>query len=204
MKKVLLLLLFSFILLSACKRKKDATPIEQSPEKISSGLYPLLFNINSYWVYRDTVSNALDSVALTDVNRSTYNVPPLNPGTGSQGTEEIFVNTLYSSHTNNTFHETYIGDVISIGDYSSGYIYLGGTTVGTNSGLTTLTAMIDSLTINNHTYHHVKKISLGYSPNFKYYYWADYIGLIRKEIETNSIITERWDLQRNLNLIYPY
>src|SRR4051812_33282400 len=87
--KQVLFILFLFLFAESCKKvTNNESTYEYKHGKISSSLYPYLFNAGSYWVYKDTANGNLDSVALTDIQRTTFIIGPSQPGQGAKGDEE--------------------------------------------------------------------------------------------------------------------
>jgi hypothetical protein len=202
----LFLIVFIVFAVSCEKEKEEPTRI-YSNYKISSSLYPYLFNENSYWIYKDTTTGNLDSVVLKQIGRSSYSIPPTSPGQGSQGSLEYFNFTYTSSYNGNTYDEQLFSSVISRSFIDGGFLFLSDRVIGDSLMNIKILDVIDSLSIENNTYFNVTKMRIknDYYINGNYnYFYADSIGVIRKETLVNDSIVETWNLLRKNTSLFIY
>jgi hypothetical protein len=102
----LLVLLCAEIGIIGCKKDSSIQNNTVAPEhiKISQSLYPFLFDVSSYWIYKDTITNNLDSVTLNSDTKKIEIISPSGPGQGSRGDIEYFDINYFSSFTNKNYH----------------------------------------------------------------------------------------------------
>ena len=196
MKKVVLILIT--ISLFSCSKDANFDTTSHLVSSISSSLYPFLFKKGSYWVYENQNTGQLDSVVVNSVTKDTVSLSPLGPGQGARGEEEYY-NINYWSSVNGSYDEQLVGYVISKGLVSGGYLYLSSHKIGDESLNAKLTAIYDTLTIEDNLYRNVVKMEdskdLYLSTDMNLYY-VDSVGLVKKEIISNDTIVETWNLIR--------
>jgi hypothetical protein len=163
---------------------------------ISKSLYPYLFSQGSFWVYMKTNSNDLDYISVISISRDYFYVPPSTPGQGIRAYEEFYT-IRYSSSLTGFYDEQLFGYVISRGLYNGGFVFLSGKTIGDKRMNAELTDVIDTLTVEHKMYKQVTKMKIKSDQyivgNFNLYY-ADSVGIVRKEKTENDSITETWNL----------
>jgi hypothetical protein len=208
MKQVLCILLLSLFAVS-CKKKvtDNQSTYEYTHGKISSSLYPYLFNVGSYWVYKDTANSNLDSVTLTDIQRDTFIIGPSVPGQGPRGELEYFDTKYYSSYQASSYSEKLMTYVISRSLDHAAYIFLSGKGKGYSLENAKIVDVIDSIIIENAIYRNVTKMKITKSyyinGNF-YFYYADSIGVVKRETITNDTVIQTWNLLRHNVTMYKY
>lgn len=198
MKTNLSIIIIIFITIISCKKEKEIKTSENHG-KISQTLYPFLFDNGSYWVYIDTSTNSIDSVVLSAITKSTFNIPPSTPGQGSQGDEEYFNIKYYSFLSSGYYEEQLLGYVISRGLYNGGYTLLSSKRIGDKSNNAEIINVFDSLKIAGNTYKKVVKMKITkdyyIDSNYNFYY-VDSVGVIRKEKTNNDSVIQVWNLLR--------
>lgn len=196
MKLKVILIIFITLSIIGCKKENENKSI-YTHNKISSSLYSFLFNNGSYWIYKKANSNILDSVIVQDITRSTFENLPSYPGQGSQGENEFFNIKYYSFYTDLLYEEQLFGYVISRSLYHGGLVLLTSKKIGDSIMNAKLISIIDTLTIENRKYKSVVKMKIMkdqyLNKNYNLYY-VDSIGIIKKEITENNIVTESWNL----------
>lgn len=204
--RILMTILLVTILFAGCKKDEEATTVPHHG-KISSSLYPFLFNTGSYWVYKDTITNSLDSTILTNITRGTFSLSPTMPGQGSQGDEEYFNLNYLSYPTNNIYSEEIFGSIISRGHTSGGITYISTKTIGDSIYNAKIENIIDTLNIEGQSYYNVIKMRIQadsyISSNYNFYY-VESIGIIKKETITGETVTNTWNLLRYRTTVKPY
>lgn len=192
-------------MVSSCK-KETSNQTQYYQGKISSSLHPYLFDVGSYWVYKDTANSNLDSIALKNVQRTTFVIGPSHPGQGYQGDEEYFDMEYLSSYSA-SYHEQLFGYVISKALYNGGYVFLSSKTKGDSLANALIVDVIDSIKIENNVYRNVTKMKITndtyINGNFNFYY-ADSVGVIRKETIVNNTVTQTWNLIRYKAVLLKY
>ena len=194
--KTYIILLFTFFIIISCNKDEDSSS-SYGYYKISESLYPLVFDIGSYWIYEDTDNLLVDSIIIVDLEIGTY-VMVSTSGQGATG-EEQFFNLTYSSTIFGQYEEQIIGGIISRGLVYGGYIYISGHNVGVEVNNARISAIYDSLVIKNVIYRNVVKMEISqdrYIDSDMNFYYVDSIGVIKKEIFEDDAITETWELLR--------
>lgn len=188
---ILFVLMISFL---GC-RKEEETKISNT-SRISKSLYPFVFDKGSYWIYKEANSSILDSLEVQTISRDSFAAPPTHPGQGVQWYEEFYTVKYHSSLTGK-FEEQLFGNVISRGLYHGGVVFLASKKVGDKTMNAEVIDVLDTLTIEKRTYKQVVKMKiledLYLAGNFNLYF-ADSVGLIKKERTVNDEITETWNL----------
>ncbi|MDF2438651.1 MAG: hypothetical protein K0Q95_3027 [Bacteroidota bacterium] len=190
----------------SCKKEENKSRAFEHTQ-VAPALYPYLFKVGSYWIYRNSFTGNQDSIGVRTVNRFTYNLGPSGPGEGSPGDEEYVKVTYYGSIY---YEETFRTTTIYRGPFEEGSTpksvsFFSGSpgSIWVNA---TYEAVLDSLTVEGTTYHDVVKMRIqqdAYISNCNFYYVKN-IGIIRKELLTNNIVTSTHDLIRYNTTLYPY
>lgn len=193
--RLLIMLLFSLIMLTGCNKESEYK--DYFHHKISQSLNPFLFDTGSYWVYKKSNSDIPDSTVVKSITKNTFIVGPMGPGQGDQGDEEYYNIQYKSFPANNVYDEQLLGYVISRGLYHGGCVLLSSKKIGDKGLNAEILDVLDSLTIENKTYKTVVKMKVNQDQyidqNYQLYY-VDSIGVIKKEIMSNAIVTETWNL----------
>ena len=84
-----------FFLLFSCEKEEDEGS-NYYYGKISTGLYPMLFNIGSYWIYEKQEDYIIDSIVVSNIYSDTFVIEPSMPGQGPYGEEQVYVVTYFS------------------------------------------------------------------------------------------------------------
>ena len=197
----------TLLYLSSCKKHHDA-PIEVrfSAESLLWAQLPL----NKYFIYKDSASGTLDSVAVTESKVANFFAPAAKDTMGgywdmpAMNTESL---TLLLSKFNGTSQEDWFyGKAVAFSRYSSneGALFLSeqDRISNTNKGIAFIYQSVNpgavSVTIEGKTYPNTLIFSYdnNYSPtqaayHKRTYYWAKGIGIIKREIRTfNSVKTD--------------
>jgi hypothetical protein len=191
--KVIFILMLPILFLG-CRKEDEKKVINTN--KISKNLYPFLFDKGSYWIYKQINTGILDHLEVQTITRDSFGILPSFPGQGLQGYEEFYT-INYSSTLAGSYNEQLLGYVISKGLYHGGFVFLSSKKIGDKSMNAELTDVIDSLTIENRTYKEVIRMKISEDQYFignYILYYADSVGLIRKEKIVNEAITESWNL----------
>jgi hypothetical protein len=199
MKIKLLLIILFIIAVSSCKKDTEIKTKPFNHSKLNSSLYPFLFDVGSYWIYRDTSSNQIDSTILANISKSTFLMSPSAPGEGPQGDVEYFNINYFSFLNNESYDEQLLGYVISRGLYNGGFTLLSSKKIGDKSLNAEIINVFDSLKIEGNTYKKVVKMKItkdSYIDNNYNFYYVDSIGVIRKETTINDSIIKTWNLLR--------
>lgn len=193
---------FSLILvLISCKKDKVAS-IEQDNWEydtlISPDLIPMLFDSNSYWIYDNGLEK--DTVTLLSVVRGKGYIVPKQPP------KEVFY-LDYSSSLFPNYSEIYFSGVISRNWTTSGFVYCVNVEVGESLQNVQFVERIDTLIVNAQEYYNVAKMKISQDEtisNDMYLYYCNYKGVIRKEILSNDVVTDTWNLVEYTVNMYPY
>ena len=158
-------------------------------------LNPLLFNVGSEWVYQNETDNNLDTVIVNEASFDTTEA--YNVGGGFTATDLLYT-INYSSNLNGLFTEIYRGYLIYRGIFNDkAIVYLSSFRVGDSSYNAKIVAIYDTLLINNKSFKNVVKMRVNkadYLESDLILYYADSVGVIRKEIIKNNQISETWSL----------
>ena len=189
------------ILIFSCEPEGDTIPTSG----IDKGLYPFLFDTGSYWVYKDSVTGSLDSTIVTSIERKiigTPTVPGGKPKTNSNN--EMFEIRYVSYPTNTKFFNILIGGVMSEYEWWSGCVYLSGKQIGLESERAKINKVLDVLSVEGNEYHDVVQMRIRHPNDSSYLYYADGVGLIKKQKIIRDTITETSNLLRYNTILRPY
>jgi len=187
------ILLISSLILMSCKKSEEVTGGNHY-YKINESLHPMLFDVESYWIYKNNMTNIIDSIKLTEVEMDT--IGPFNLGNGYTSTYQAF-NLKYSSKIFGEYSEQYVGYVISRGSTEGGYVYLSSHKIGDSTANAKITAIHDTLIVNNLIYENVVELNIKkdmYIEDELNLFYVDSIGIIKKEIKEDNIIQDTWEL----------
>jgi hypothetical protein len=196
---VYLIFLFSLIPISCTKEEEPSGGNHHY--KLSESLYPMLFDKESYWIYKNINTKTIDSISLIEIMMDT--IGPFNVGKGYTSTYQVF-NLKYSSRIYGEYSEQYVGYLISRGSTNGGYVYLSSFLVGDSSKNASITAIHDSLIINEFLYRNVVEMNIIkdlYIENDMHLFYVDSIGFIKKEIREENNIQVTWEIV-NYNIKY--
>lgn len=205
-------LLLLMVIFTSCKKdKKEIEKIPDPPKtiwvsKISKSLYPFLFDNGSYWIYKDTISNVIDSISLTSISKYVVPLGAGGPGQGSPGDLEYFGISYYNHTANYAYSEQLLGYVIARGFYG-GYTLLSNKNIGEKNENAEISDVLDSLTVEGNTYYNVVKMKItkdSYIDNNYNFYYVDNIGIIKKETTSNDSIINTSNLLRYNTVMYTY
>jgi hypothetical protein len=198
--QILLMIMILSLIPFSCSKEEDTTGGNYYYE-IDKRLYPLLFNKESNWIYKNMDTNIIDSISLIEIIMDT--IGPFNVGKGFTQTFQVF-NLRYSSRLYGEYSEQYVGYVISKGSINGGYVYLSSFQAGDSSMNAKITAIHDSLIVNEMIYKNVVEMDIKkdmYIENDMHLFYVDSIGLIKKEIKEENNIKTSWELL-NYNIDY--
>lgn len=201
---------FTIVLLfSTCKKDEgtNATPttVQTYHGKINSNLYPYLFNTASYWIYKNTINNNLDSTVVKTISKNTYYLAPSGHGS-NPGDEEYFKIDYLSFPSQTVYSDHIIKTMISRALNSNAVTYISTNTVGNTIDNAKIEAILDTLSVEGKKYHHVTKMRIQatsyITQNYNFYY-VDSIGIIKKETRNGDTIIDTWNLIRyQANLLH--
>jgi hypothetical protein len=203
MKSKLTIIILLILTVISCKEELETN---NNLGRISQSLYPFLFDNGSYWIYRDSATNIVDSIILTSISRDTLNIPPSVPHQSSTNSEEFFGLNYYSI-LSGSYQEQLIGYVISKGYYKGGFLLLSSKRPRDKSENAEIVNVFDTLTIAGNLFKEVVKMKITkdeyVNANYNLYY-VDSIGVIRKEIINNDSQIQVWNLLRYKTVMYKY
>ena len=170
---------------------------------ISSNLKKHFYNVNTTWIYESN-NGEIDSVSLHRKEREILD-PVSMHGQVVVGYVENY-KFHYLSTKDGSYWDQYIGYVIvrnGIELAQGEYIYLSNYKIGASSNEAKIDTIYDSYNVLNNTYRNVVKMRI---INFEfesgenwYYYFADSVGVIKKEKINDGLNTEIWNLiDRNI------
>ncbi|HNQ67322.1 MAG TPA: hypothetical protein PKN32_03005 [Bacteroidales bacterium] len=164
MKDIILFITLILILFS-CDGPYKNCPEHYFSEEFKANV---IFNPGSYWIYRDTINDLIDSVYLDlqtfeFIERCDYHGEPTELLFQSYYSSLFYPNgcSIYSHATVPVFEKRYIGFYYDPPTTIEGYEYL----------------TMDSIFINGICFYNITMFS---KDNYKYY-WSKNIGLIKKE-----------------------
>lgn len=187
---ILFITLFSAFILFSCE-KKEPEIVKYFDDSLNIDLYPMLFASGSQWVYQDSAAKTLDTVDFISVIKDTNNYV-------STGLEysSVCYRVAAKSSISGFFNWFYIGYVISMNDENNDYIYLAGKRKNDSVQNVVLEKVFDTLLVENIKYPDVVKMRIKSDDLIKKpmnLFFADSIGIVRKEVQNNGI-TEVWNL----------
>ena len=175
----------------ACKKKEDA-PKENHCYEVSKKLESYFFDIGSYWIYKNTKTEQIDSTYVLNWVKNKIIIGPGGPGEGSSGEQEFFELTFGSSMTPQ-FKEQLVFDFISKQTYYGGLLYVASRAVGDERNNAKILDIHDSLLIGNKMYTEVVEMKIvkdNYVPIEMNLFYKDSIGLLKKVLfEQNDTTT---------------
>lgn len=161
---------------------------------INENLYPLLFDVGSYWIYKNKDNDNTDTVKLVNTKIDTLYI---NTGNGFSQHLEIHILDYVSTFYGN-FSDTYKGYVIMRGVNSSCFIYLSSFKIGDSSLNARIANIHDSLIINGATYIQVVEMEIsedGYNLiNDMRIFYSDSVGIVKKILFDNMTDSVTWEL----------
>jgi len=190
--KLLLILLIALTSLSSCK--EENTNGGNHLYTLNERLFPLLFKTGSYWIYKMDGGESIDTLIVKDAKIDT--IGPFNVGDGYTSTDQVYY-IGYSSSINGDYSNLYVGYAITLGSLYGGYLYLSSHTIGDSSVNAKIVDIYDSILVNSVPYKNVVKMDLKedyYLKSNLNYYYADSVGIIKKEIKESGAILESWSL----------
>jgi hypothetical protein len=191
--KTKLLLFGSFLfLLSGCTKDQpeDQYPGSHPNEyyNISQDLYPYLFAAGSYWIYKDSATNNLDSIALLSATEGEL-ISKTGPGySGYLIYTQLYNLNYFSSDTDSVFDDVLIGSQIR---RNSPW---GACLLGNGIQVT-----LDSVLVEGVLHKHVIKVKEDLNQDMLIdhnFFFVGGVGIIRKETVVNDSITDVKNLLR--------
>jgi len=191
MKPILVIIFLILLTIISCK--DDETTYNHN-RITNSDLINCFYKTNSYWVYKDSVTNINDSIFVIDYNHDTQTYAD------SDASWEIFYFRTNSSSTLET--TDYIVNCIglfkdyTIGEMSGQIIYFG----GRNEHLDSTSQMLDSIFIYNQYYYDVLKVEVlddKTEDNYNSLYFTNSkYGILKHEIYDDTILISQKILMR--------
>lgn len=187
-----LLFAMLFCILPSCSEDNPGGGTQYN--EIHENLFSFLFEPGSYWIYSRNEHNMIDSIYLTD--QIVYNLSSVSVGQGNSIVNQEY-KISYTSSLAGTYSEYLVGYIISRGSVSGGYIYLSSYQIGDVGANARIENIFDSLAIKETTFYNVVMMKItkdNYIETDMHLYYADSIGVIKKEILDGEQIIETWDL----------
>lgn len=207
MKIKIILLLFFAIICTNCKKENNDERSDGYHYRINPSLYPFLFDTGSYWVYKNISTQAIDSIVLVNVNKNAvYVIPPPKPNYQGSLDQIDYCNFTYSCFPSDSSFDEQIFSLFISKCFTDGcYIYFEGT-VGETSNYSKIVAVFDTIIVANQVYKNVVKMKFKLTLDSidYYYYYADSIGIVRKETAINDSIVVTKDLIRHNTQLFTY
>lgn len=224
--KTLITSLFIALAMAGCvKDQEDSTILE----RLDHSLHPFLFNNGSYWIYtmvplkpdtiqtvpkdgltapkdsivyvRDSTNIVSDSVSVESIEKDTLYIP------GNVRYYEYYRIRYNSSYQNQQFEDQLIGYVISRGMNNGGFMLLSSNKKGDKSKNAEIIDIMEEMKMEDRTYKQVVKMKVlkdQYINDSYFLYYADNVGIIRKEKLVNDTIRETWNLKKyKVSLLKP-
>jgi hypothetical protein len=190
-----ILLSFSlFLLLVCCHHKDDTHPDScgqtEANEIDNSLMQQFLFKAGTYWIYKDSVNNTIDSVfCYGAVTRS--GTMTIGGGMGSPPCTYHYRYVLDSINQSGSFQYTYYiqGQSLRLSSpFGPSSVFLCSNTTGSPTG-DSFSKFYPAITINGTSYNDVYKFHFeAYSGKFKYgyFYMKPGVGIIKLELYTSD------------------
>jgi len=211
MKKIIYILTVVICTLGACK---DDNEVIKNTTYLMENIKPYMFDVNSYWVYKNVETQQLDSIYVVSVLHDTIITQPATSHDLYEHSAEIYQINMKSS----IFYEEF-NDIIkfrticrngslSYGDYGQA-IFSKDIKVGDEMGGMSIIEFIDNLEINGSVFSNITKIKITAIKQYKhifdndtYLYFVDGIGIVKKEIDLESGQIETWELVKSNVVLY--
>lgn len=210
MKNSILLLFFCLAFLE-CHKKEQPTPDPTSVVEyryIQESMKPFEVKTNSYWVYVNDSTGVQDSVAVLSTETGMVWTTPQVHGQGG-GTQSEYYKINLKSYLTNTSYNNYILNNFMKKNGGGTWgeegqpIYMANSAVGSSFSGMEISLKLNTFTVNGITFNNVTKIKITavkqYQQEFAhdtYLYYADIVGLIKKEIVLGSNNIEAWSIKR--------
>jgi len=190
--------------------KKDNPTEQYSYDYLSASLKPFMFKNGSYWVYENDTTGILDSILVTGTKHDFFIQSPTGPGqTGSPVKVEYYKIELYDALNAINFNDFLLGAIITRNGTENGNSHMGQPIllsnfyIGDKLNGAQLFDTLAILNVNNNTFHEVQEMKIIYPEQTQnefahdtYLYFADSIGLVKKEIDLGNGNFESWSLKR--------
>lgn len=215
MNKIIISLLFTLLITSSCKKEEEKPPTGSGSHTtymhIHAGLDQFRFQSGSYWVYENDTTGALDSVVLTSTSTGwIITSPSVHGGPSTQA--EIYKMFMHGFGTGLDYNHSLLGKSMYynftgtsiVSGLHAQPIYLTDCTVGTiSTGMEVLDQEL-TVSIGSNTFNSVDKMKVSFADQDPpaefacdtYFYYADTLGLIKKESDLGSGNIESWSLIR--------
>ena len=210
MKNSILLLFFCLTFLECHKKAQPST--NPTPETgyhyIEESIKPFEVKTNSYWVYKNDSTGVQDSVSVLSTETGMIWTTPQVHGQGG-GTQSEYYKINFKSFLNNTSYNNFILNNFMKRNGGGTWgqegqpIYMANSAVGTSFNGMEISLKLNALNVNGITFNNVTKIKITAANQYQqefandtYLYYADAVGLIKKEIVLGSNNIESWSLKR--------
>ena len=213
-KLFLLFITISFALASCNKENEETTNNETNTSSNNycvcipdSTIFPYIFDENNFWIFQsDSLEN--DTVILTEITYNSEGLPPAGPSQGPSGVMYLY-NVKYHSSKYGEHEEQMFKHYISLDRDFGPFLLITSKEIGESYSGGTIINVFDTLTVNNNLFHNVtlmRTFDPQYFSNNNYHsillYYADSIGIIKKEIFQNDSIKTTWNLiEYNVNVL---
>lgn len=214
--KFLIMALILTMFLSGCVKDQEDSTILVKPD---NSLHPFLFNKGSYWIYtmvplradtlktvpKDSLTAPKDSIVYvrdsTNIMRDSVNVESIEKDTlyitGNIRYYEYYRIKYHSSLNDLTYEDYLYGYVISRGLNNGGFLLLSSKKTGDKSMNATIVEVKEEMKMEDKTYKQVVKMKVlkdEYISDNYFLYYADQVGIIRKEKVVKDTVRETWNL----------
>ena len=185
------------ILFIALSCQKDDHPCQgnysSKQSYFSTYFNPYLFKEGTYWVYENDATAEIDSQRVVSAGDSRI-------GSGGGSSCGSYYAHLYKMNvrryfTNSSFNYLIISSNLIRNPNTSDYP--DGTAILTTTDIKE-PADISSITINGHTFSNVRKVfvdQFNYEDGNFYFYFVDFIGLVKWEKVDGATVLESWSIQ---------
>jgi hypothetical protein len=195
-----ILIIFIFLQIISCRKKESqGYKVVYYERDIQESLKPFLFSNGSYWIYSSPMTSNLDSVIVFGITRESFNVSQTRPDS-ILITKEIYYQIFYRNYiTNEIFKDQVYKNTIARSVKNGGYTFLADSEIGTSYNNAQVSDIIDTLIVEGNPYLNVVKMKVNednYIQGNFYFYYADSIGIVRKEILVNDTVVNTWNLLR--------
>jgi hypothetical protein len=205
-KKGLPLILIS--LLPSCKKDMPAEQTYYS--YLSASLKSYMFIDGSYWVYENDSTGVSDSIAVTGTSHGFFIESPAWTGQEvSQTRVECYKINLSDALASAVENNFLLGNIVSINGNENGVTHMGQPVllahapVGDKVSGAEVWDTLSILNAGGNTFYNVEVMKINYLEQAQqefshntYLYFADSIGLVRKEIDLGNGSLESWSLKR--------
>ena len=188
-KNWLIPLIAILFVVTNCKKEEE---FEYKVFDVNPKLYPFLFDTCSSWVYNNPVTNEIDNVTIVNMSIGTY-----PPGYSSDSYMLVYSFSCLSTYQGESYYHA-CQNIISKNIHISGLLFIASGVIGDKRENARIDTIYDLFDVNGVSYKDVVKMDIEedwWIENEMNLYWADSVGIVKKEIKENGVIVETWNLQ---------